>query len=1127
MEKTIEHTITDLANELKVFNRNDVLVNLAQSQKLDLEYDEKSTTLHQSLELNKIYKTARQHFKESGAHVFCVSSGILVWDWKGKTCESPIILCPAEITFNKIKQEYKITFDETEAFLNPFLAVEFQNLYDFSWPKIDNLIVDWKAIETELKVAGFEIAIRSESHIGNFHHHRYTILRDVEFIEICDSYSQPLNELLLVPVESKTKNLPLTKYLLFSADNDQLEVFIESENKNLVVQGPPGTGKSQVLTNFLGKTLYDQHSTLVVSEKRVALEVLHKKLSNFKLDRFCFLPNDDKNSLSLLQQLKETWLFLESCDFKSPFQLNLSKQKKDALQFKLDLLSRKDVVGGIGFTDYQTLAHQYDLKNVSYNSKSASISTFLNFKDEIRSIYNSRLNEFLRYIPFRLLSEDIISSFDQNLKSVEKKYNALAKRFTLETKADLFNLMKKASFAQLVSNENQKVYFGILKPNSSERKKFNRLSKKFYSLRKELETIASEKKNWKIQPTKAETEMLLEATSNPSFFKKIRLSRRMKTLLESSFIPTKTALENWLYYLDKKEKFQEIEKQLLEIGVANETEIDWIKNISQEINEEDWEEYSYINSKENKELADANAEINSLFNDLKMYLKMDDEDSFQTLFALSKTHFQTVISKRGILSALSESLFVQIGRKTSLEELEKGILKSSWINFTGQYPAFESFKWANLSEDLNEIIRLQNQESKDFATEIILKIKSDFDDLFALLNTSGRKLSDDEKVRKTRLKKGRSLLVKEFSKTRSHPTIRELLSSDAAEWIQTLLPVWMANPSQVADFFPLQKELFEFVLFDEATQIPLVNSLGALYRAKRAIVVGDEQQMTPTNFFKTGESEPLDLLHQARFTWDKVMLKHHYRSQNPELIAFSNKHFYNDELIAYPSANSSVNPLQLHFVEDGKFIDRENVIEAKQVADSLETLLKQKETIGIVAFSETQLACIYKHLSPDSQQILDERIEQNTCFFRALENIQGDECDQLIISLGYGPNEEGKLLLNFGPLNRKSGRRRLNVLFSRAKKKIDFYSSIRSSDLVLSSNDSLNLLRQFLQGVEKETKSAELVFPYQLQTSISESKVKNKQLVKIDHLIEKITDTNEFITLHQVLSERNWEIQYS
>jgi hypothetical protein len=1127
LDKTTIHNITDFANELKVFNRNDVLVNIHSSLKIDGLAEGQILTLPENLELNKIYKTSRQQFKENGSTIFCLSSGIVIWEWKGKTCESPIMLCPGRIEFNKIKREYTVSFDPNDSFINPFLLVEFQNLYDYTWPKLDFMVSDWTKLNQELSILGFNLKIKNEYHLGNFHHHRFAILRDVEFLEKSTEFSEPLRELFLQKTETTRSNVVLTEKLLFPSDKDQTQVFSRSEEKNLVVQGPPGTGKSQVLTNFIGKTLYGQHATLVVSEKRVALEVLQKKLTPLGLQKFCFLPSDDKNSQSLLDQLKETWLFLESCDLNTPFQLHLSKQKIDALQFKLDLLSKKDIVGGVSFDRFQSLSSKYDLGTVSYNSQTSLLSSFSIFQHEISGIYASKLHTFIKYLPYRNLSEEIIISYDQNLKNLEQKYNYINKTYSFDTKEELFQLMKKASFAQLISNEQQKVYFSVLKPNSAERKKFNRLSKRFYSLRKQKEILSNEKKNWKIQPTKTETENLLQSLQNPSFLKKIRLTRRLKSLLESSFIPSEQALENWLKYLNAKRKFEIVEKQLLELGITNENELDWIKSITQKINEDDWENYSQNKSRENNQLANLNPEISAFYQDVKLLLQMTEDDSFSHVFSLAKIHFQQTISKREILRSFPEKLFLQIGQNTSLEALEKEILKSNWINFIGQFPAFENFDWNDFPTDLNEIIQLQDQESLDFSKEIIAKIKSEFDALFTLLNTSNRKLTEEQKLRKTRLKKGRSLLVKEFAKSRSHPTIRELLSSEASEWIKVLLPIWMANPAQVADFFPLEREQFEYVLFDEATQIPLVHSLGALYRGKRTLVVGDEQQMTPTHFFKTGESEPIDLLHQARFTWEKIMLKHHYRSQNPELISFSNKHFYDNELIAYPNAHSINNPINLHFINEARYIHRENEQEAKKVAETIEKHLNEQLSLGIVAFSETQLACIYRHLSTSAQQILDERIEQNTCFFRALENIQGDECDHLIISLGYGPNEDGKLLLNFGPLNRKSGRRRLNVLFSRAKMKIDFFTSIHSGELVLSANDSLNLLRQFLQELEIVKEKKPVPFPYQLKVSVFDTDDKNKRVVKIQDLMSKLNDANEIITLHRVLSERDWLVHYA
>ncbi|MGJ8660937.1 MAG: AAA domain-containing protein [Bacteroidota bacterium] len=1127
MSKSEQHNIKDLADEIRVFSRNDVLVNISKSPVIVLEADNFVYFESASTEINRIAKFAQQTFKESGTQIFCVSEGVLHWEWKGKACASPVLLCPAALKYNKIKQEYKITFDSDDAFINPFLIVEFQKIFDFVWPELDFQSTNWENIEGEMQSLGFSIGIESTCHYGNFHHHRYNVLRDVEFLENINYYSPPLNQILQIQDESKVENLDLTDRNLFPADINQGSVFSEIQNKNLVVQGPPGTGKSQVISNIIGKLMHNQNSTLVVSEKRVALEVLKNKLADYDLDKFCFLPNAGSIAHDLIQQLKQTWLFLESTEQQSPFQLNLSREKKSALQFKLDIISKNDLIGGVGFSHFQILSEKHNLSTVSFNIQTAGIDVFLSHQSTIRKIYETDLFSLLSSIPYRTFTSDSFDPSIRKIENLEKKFHDLNEKFTIENIEDLLSLMKRASFAQLIANESQKDYYPILKPTSTDRKKFKRLSKKYFVLKKGLEQTVLDKKNWQILPTKIEAFSLLSLSRKSTFFQKLRLKKRMNQLLVSKHIPFEKALSNWLDYLKKEEQFQQVEKQLLEIGVATESEIDWLKTITPKINEEEWRTWSSENIQENKKLADCNAEINTFFNDQRTYLKLDNDVSFDTFFKLFKSHLPELVAVRESIISLPEQLYNQVGKHKSFEELEKEILKSSWIQFVGRYPSFENFKWENLSENLDEIIQLQKVEAKDFSHEIIVSAKKKFNSLNNLLNTATRKLSENDKLRKATLKKGRSILVKEFAKTRSHPTIRELLDSPASEWITCLLPIWMANPSQVADFFPLEKEQFDMVLFDEATQISLVNSLGALYRSKRSIVVGDEQQMTPTSFFKAGESEPIDLLHQAKFTWDKVMLKHHYRSQHPDLIAFSNKYFYDNELIAFPSAKSVSEVISWHYVPDGRFIDRENVEEAKRVAKFVELLLSKSDTLGIVAFSETQLSCIYNQLSSISQRLLDDRIEQNTCFFRALENIQGDECDHLVVSLGYGLNEEDKLLLNFGPLNRKSGRRRLNVLFSRAKKKIDFFSSIESKDLILSTNDSLNLLRQFFLQLENKIPNANLVFPYNLDVSYLQSDKLNMQTVNIQNITSNITDVNELLTLHQVLSERNWDVRYS
>lgn len=263
------------------------------------------------------------------------------------------------------------------------------------------------------------------------------------------------------------------------------------------------------------------------------------------------------------------------------------------------------------------------------------------------------------------------------------------------------------------------------------------------------------------------------------------------------------------------------------------------------------------------------------------------------------------------------------------------------------------------------------------------------------------------------------------------------------------------------------------------------------------------------------------MLHQASFYWKNVGLKHHYRSEHPELLRFSNYHFYNNELITFPSFKQEKTPVNWHFSKNGIFDERKNEIEAKAVAVYIEKVIDSKEMIGIVAFSETQLAEIYTQLSPQTKEKLEIRLDSDTAFFKALENVQGEECDQLIISLGYGKNENGEFHMRFGPLNTKNGSKRLNVLLTRARKKIDFFSSVKGSDFKISSNEAIDLLRLYL--LQLESLSNEVIpqqFPYSLLPNVTGNSL------AFESIYAKIQNANELVTLVNVMENRGWKISF-
>jgi hypothetical protein len=209
-----------------------------------------------------------------------------------------------------------------------------------------------------------------------------------------------------------------------------------------------------------------------------------------------------------------------------------------------------------------------------------------------------------------------------------------------------------------------------------------------------------------------------------------------------------------------------------------------------------------------------------------------------------------------------------------------------------------------------------------------------------------------------------------------------------------------------------------------------------------------------------------------------------------------------------------------HYVDKGIYDERSNIREAKELAAFLEKELVKKETLGIVAFSQTQLETIYKELSAAAKKTLDERIENDSLFFKSLENVQGEECDILIISLGYGRNPDGEFHMRFGPLNSKNGSKRLNVLLTRAKKRIDLFTSVNGNDFQISSNEAVDLLRQFLLGLESDTVTSNAGFPYGLFPQVHENRL-------VFHDIHtELKSADELVTLVSVLENRAWQIEF-
>lgn len=331
-----------------------------------------------------------------------------------------------------------------------------------------------------------------------------------------------------------------------------------------------------------------------------------------------------------------------------------------------------------------------------------------------------------------------------------------------------------------------------------------------------------------------------------------------------------------------------------------------------------------------------------------------------------------------------------------------------------------------------------------------------------------------------------NILEKEIMKTKRHMPLRSLFNS-ISNILQTLKPCIMMSPQTVSTYLDFEKFKFDLVVFDEASQISVENSIPSIARAKQVIIAGDSMQLPPTNFFNTIDSGELyddknincigESILEEFYKLPILTLRWHYRSKNESLIDFSNKKFYSSSLITFPSPlNSKKNEgLEFIYCKDGKY-DRGgtsgNIEEAKLIAEIVIEHIQSypQRSLGVIAFGSVQQDTIENEIrkirynNPQYEFFFDEK-KSESFFIKNLETVQGDERDTIIISIGYGKDYNNNINLNFGPLNQIGGEKRLNVAITRSRINCKVVSSLLPSELNIDQckNIGPKILKSYLE----------------------------------------------------------------
>ncbi|MDH3975436.1 MAG: AAA domain-containing protein [Deltaproteobacteria bacterium] len=1000
--------------------------------------------------------------------------------------------------------------------------------------------------------------------LGNFNYRKMSLVRDYNEI-INASIKNNIFEQLYSEIpkrveiaEKEDEHLRANYPIILSDPTQSKAVQIARSGESYIIQGPPGTGKSQTITNLIADYIARDKTILFVCEKRAALDVVFHRLKNRKLDELCCLIHDSQaDKKAFIQNLKETYTdFLE----KDLDHASIGRQRDviiDSLNEEINKISYFHQVMTDGDVPplelFEVLHATGQGRTLPSEIELIHFPLYTEWKENREGIVQwfeqLKINDFRGYIadyPLVRLSPEILGESNYKAAILDRlnKCTALLDEFnemlddldendsdgrTISNWAELFELALK------VKGLLQADKLSVFKPQSKEAAHLSSIKKDIDSKRSLQQDLEKQNHNWRIKFSKDDSEAALAQYLgfkksifrfiNPNYYKlKSQINEAYDFDAHKIRPQVTTILEKLISEHEAEEQVRSLKKQAEEeFGLTCfDEEYGWIETMQQNPHEAitawtDSDHRGYLQS-----LSAFSASFKELLTIGEMIFGEPGR------FNLSELEDKLLISNKALNSLSAFVPFILNASQLS-DEMRGCLYRKKWAlpdfdynlaykSLAGIYEQERQF--SDMDEDalrvsISRVNALLDKYYDSNVEAIRSKIRSQFLEKVRITESAAAQLSNDEKIAKKSLSSARRILENEFGKSMRYKSIRELTSSNAKELMTALKPVWLMSPLSVSDIMPIDQSIFDVVIYDEASQITVEEGTPSLFRAKQTIVVGDEMQMPPTNFFSTitlqdEEEEDIEskigisldadsLLNQSSRKLSSVMLGWHYRSRHESLISFSNAAFYKRELLTIPDSvihHSDREPLHpivdisqkpditkvldrsisFHYLENALYEKRKNKDEATYIASLTAEFLKQKvrKSIGIVAFSMEQQSEIEEALNrlagddPQFDTLLEEEYQREDedqfsgLFVKNLENVQGDERDIIIMSVCYGYNSNGKMLMNFGPINRRGGEKRLNVIFSRARKHMVVVTSILPNEIKNDYNDGANYFKKFL-----------------------------------------------------------------
>ena len=894
-----------------------------------------------------------------------------------------------------------------------------------------------------------------------------------------------------------------------------------ASGQSFVLHGPPGTGKSQTITNMIANALYQGKTVLFVAEKMAALNVVQKRLADIGLDPFCLeLHSNKTNKTSVLAELNKA-LEVGKIKSPEEYEETATKihELRNKLNYIIEALHSKREFGISLYQAIELFEQNMEQKDkITFpreQLKGLNNDSIEKWNDLVRR-YMVSVQVLGEYSIHPLVgyegteySIEIRDKFQTELSLLISQYDEVKDHLQVmcgwagcednKNKNIVMALLgvvdaaliPGATLTQIINSQNYDSIVAMIKQLIQTGNEYSKIHAKL-EIQFESSIFDYQVETAKLQWKQAEASWFL--------IKMINQNKLVKELNLYAKIPKTVTKDNIQNIYDSLSLMNAKKKQILEtpnelisllsglfMGITTDwaavqaalTKAETIRNACSTLQGKDINALNIPDSTlaEHKNVVDSYLKQLNAFKSQYLICMDEQEASSDWLGNVkqlllryqdniselrNKVTFNQVDTELRENSLESVSMAYKEG-KVSADDLRNAYTCNLYyelilmiIGSDERLADFNGRQYNDMIEHYNEAIdKYQQLTIQELVARLSAKIPS----------SGNMSIATSEMG-----------ILKRAIKNNGRMMSLRRLFDQIPTLLRKLCPCMLMSPISVAQYIDPSFPKFDLVIFDEASQLPTSEAVGTIARGENVVIVGDPKQLPPTNFFSSNrideensDKEDLESLLDdcLAISMPEESLKWHYRSRHESLIAYSNMKYYDNKLFTFPSPRDLVSEVKLvhldGFYDKGK--TKHNKAEAKAIVNEIIRRLKDEklrsDSIGVVTFSSVQQNLIDDMLFDEFKKHPElEEIDRNSkepIFIKNLENVQGDERDVILFSIGYGPDAEGKVSMNFGPLNRDGGWRRLNVAISRARKSMIVYSVLKP--------DQINLARTRSEGV--------------------------------------------------------------